>query len=230
MLNALNLAEHRYGSARGRRNVILVHTTLGIGASLLVDGAVVRGQGMQAGQIAHARVSGTNLACSCGRRGCLTTVASGHAVLRGLDLVPKSSADPVRRLERELDLLARVLERAQRHHEPSLGAVLNAGRSLGRFLGTAAAFASPDAIILGGRLGVHANYIWGVREGLREILPAARVPEVGATAIGSDNAAAMLAVEDLVCAQPLEIGRLAAVRVRRRRAAAAPLKRGRPRD
>lgn len=209
MLHALNLAEHRYGLTRGKRNVLLVHTTLGIGASFLADGAVVRGQNMQAGQIAHARVGGATLPCSCGRRGCLTTVASGHAILRALALSgargPRVDGD----LERELGLLDGVLQRASENHEASVGAVINAGRALGRFLGTLVAFSGPETILLGGRLGAHGTYLWGVREGLREYLPAGRTPELSAASMGGENAATLLAVEDLVCSHPFDIGRFA---------------------
>jgi predicted NBD/HSP70 family sugar kinase len=207
MLNALNLAEHRYGLTRGKRNVLLVHTTLGIGASFLADGAVVRGQGMQAGQIAHARVAGATLPCSCGRRGCLTTVASGHAILRSLEISQGRVARTNGDLERERRLLDQVLVRAEQNHESSVSAVLNAGRSLGRFLGTLVAFSSPEAILLGGRLGGHATYLWGVREGLREYQPSGRAPEVSPASMGGENAATLLAVEDLVCSQPIDLER-----------------------
>ena len=212
MLNALNLAEHRYGVSRGKRNVILVHTTLGIGASFLADGIVLRGQSMKAGQIAHARVPGATLLCSCGRRGCLTTLASGQAVLRRLALVEARAGRTGRDLERELGLLNRVLELAGQDDKASVRAVTDAGRTLGRFLGTVAAFASPECILLGGRLGGHPAYLRGVRDGLRAFLPSDRTPEVSAASMGGGEAATLLAIEDVVCSLPLDIDRFASRR------------------
>lgn len=206
MLNALSLAEHVFGLSRERRNVIFVHTTLGIGASLLADGRIVRGGGMQAGQIAHVKVTGSSLTCICGQRGCLNTVASGHAVLARMGFEAPADSD----LETRLTALTAVLERANLNDADAVTAVLHAGRALGRFLGAIVSFAGPEAVLLGGRLGENPNYLWGVREGLRDYQAAGRPVEVLSTSMGGDMAAALMAIEDLVCARPLDISPLQA--------------------
>ena len=204
MLNALTLAEHAHGLSRDKKDVVLVHTTLGIGASLLAGGRVVRGSGMQAGQIAHARVAGSNQPCICGRRGCLTALASGHAVLAALGS-PTSAAS---NLEERLETLSAVLERATRGDEPTVTAVHAAGRALGRFMGAMMTLAAPELLLLGGKLGSHESYVRGVHQGLKECQPADRPTDVRVTTMSGDKAAAQMAVEDLVFAGPLEIAHL----------------------
>lgn len=207
MLNALTLAEHAHGLSRDKNDVVLVHTTLGIGASLLAGGRVVRGYGMQAGQIAHARVAGSNQPCICGRRGCLTALASGHAVLAALGF-PTS---PASKFEERLDTLSAVLERATRGDEPAVTAVHAAGRALGRFMGATMTLADPELLLLGGKLGSHESYVRGVHQGLKECQPADRTPDVGVSTMSGDKAAAHMAVEDLVFAGPLEIAQLTTI-------------------
>jgi predicted NBD/HSP70 family sugar kinase len=207
MLNALTLAEHAHGLSRDRKDVVLVHTTLGIGSSLLADGRVVRGFGMRAGQIAHARVAGSNQPCICGRRGCLAALASGHAVLASLGY----PASPEPNLEERLVALTDVLERATRGDEPAVTSVHAAGRALGRFMGASMTLAAPELLLLGGRLGSHESYVRGVQQGLKECQPAdSASPDVRITSMSGDEAAAHMAVEDLVFAGPLGIAPLMA--------------------
>lgn len=206
-LNALNLAEHRSGATRAKQNVMLVHSTIGIGASLIANGELIRGEGMQTGQIAHIRVPGAKLACVCGRQGCLATVASGRGVLQNLRIPLPKSADGVEDYARMHALLAGVIERSQEGHGPSGAAILQSGRALGRFIGGIVSFARPEAIVLGGVLAGQSAYIHGVREGLGESHLDEHLPPIVATRMTGDTAGALLALEELVCARPLRLER-----------------------
>ena len=53
--NAALWAEHRFGSARNARDVVLVTLGTGIGGALLVDGRVYRGHGGMAGEFGHSQ-------------------------------------------------------------------------------------------------------------------------------------------------------------------------------
>lgn len=212
-LNALNLAELRWGLCRGRRNVLLVHTTLGIGASAIAEGALVRGRTRQAGRIAHARVPGATAPCECGRRGCVAAIASGRAVLRSLGVPLPRRHSSEETFVRELAGLESVIGRASEGDTDAVTAVRNAGRALGRFLGAVSAFADPEVILLGGKLGQHVDYASGVRESLAEYQPAGRATEIVTTSMASETAASLLAIDEFACSRPLA---LAHFRIRRR--------------
>ena len=89
--NTRALGEFTYGAAESAAMVLTVGQ--GVGAGLLVDGALVRGRRWAAGEIGHVTVvdassSEEPLPCACGRRGCLETVLSAPALRRriaGLD-------------------------------------------------------------------------------------------------------------------------------------------------
>ncbi|MBT0770905.1 ROK family protein [Kineosporia sp. J2-2] len=68
--NAAALAEHSFGGATGR-GVLVLTVGMGVGAGILLDGALVRGDRFAAGEIGHLIVEEPGLPCACGRSGCL---------------------------------------------------------------------------------------------------------------------------------------------------------------
>lgn len=75
------LAESRLGGARGRRQALFMPLGTGIAGALLLDGAVVSGDGW-AGELGHVVVEPSGPACPCGQRGCLEVLASAGAIER----------------------------------------------------------------------------------------------------------------------------------------------------
>ncbi len=83
--NTRALGEYTYGGADA--SAIVVTVGQGVGAGLLVDGALVRGRGDAAGEIGHVTVVDPDgdeppVPCACGRAGCLETVLSAPALRR----------------------------------------------------------------------------------------------------------------------------------------------------
>lgn len=67
------------GSARHHGNVVLIFLASGIGAGIIVNGRLVRGAGGVTGELGHCPV-GSGRLCTCGKYGCLETVAAGWAI------------------------------------------------------------------------------------------------------------------------------------------------------
>ncbi|GIG38283.1 ROK family transcriptional regulator [Cellulomonas phragmiteti] len=84
--NTRALGEYTYGGAAA--DAMIVTVGQGVGAGMLVDGALVRGRGHAAGEIGHVTVVDEDTAgetpepCACGRTGCLETVLSAPALRR----------------------------------------------------------------------------------------------------------------------------------------------------
>jgi glucokinase len=92
--NAAALAEWRFGAARGFRHVVYLTMSTGVGAGLILDGQLYRGQGGVAGEVGHARVDWDPAAerCACGNRGCLEAYVGGASWARRLrERTPPSS-------------------------------------------------------------------------------------------------------------------------------------------
>ncbi|MFF5517949.1 ROK family transcriptional regulator [Streptomyces coeruleorubidus] len=132
---------------------VLVKVSTGIGAGVVVDGAVFRGIDGGAGDIGHIRVpEGAQALCRCGSYGCLAAVASGGAVARRLAEtgVPAASGSDVR------DLLASG-------HPEAVGLAREAGRRVGDVLATVVTLLNPGVLMIAGDLA-GTPFLTGVRE------------------------------------------------------------------
>jgi predicted NBD/HSP70 family sugar kinase len=198
--HALNLAEAEVGQTRGKRDVLLINAALGIGASILSGGRLIKGSAAAAGQIGHMLVAGASEICTCGRVGCLDTVASGHAVLTGLRLV-RRRISPVEHGVESAQLLERAMARASAGDRKAISAFQNAGTRLGEAVATVVAVVDPEAIVLAGPLIQVPAYVEGVRESLASCLARRPETELVLSALSSDRAGAWLALDSFVLSQ-----------------------------
>ncbi|MBA2949136.1 ROK family protein [Streptomyces himalayensis] len=131
----------------------LVKVSTGIGAGVVVDGAIYRGIDGGAGDIGHIRVpEGADALCKCGSYGCLAAVASGRAVAQRLTEtgVPAASGSDVRAL-----LAA--------GHPEAVRLAREAGRRVGEVLATVVTLLNPGVLMIAGDLA-GTPFLTGVRE------------------------------------------------------------------
>ncbi|MFC1433274.1 ROK family protein [Streptacidiphilus sp. N1-3] len=79
---AMAAAEHWRGAARGHANALCIVVSTGVGAGLILDGAVYPGPTGNAGHLGHICVDLDGDPCACGSRGCVEGLASGTAIAR----------------------------------------------------------------------------------------------------------------------------------------------------
>ncbi len=170
------LAEFRRRSA-DHGNLILVKLGTGIGAGMVLNGSLYKGEHSAAGEIGHVRVVDDGDSCRCGNRGCLETVASVPAILRRLGLEP---------LDHPWDALALA---GLVGEEPVRQVLSEAGRHLGAVLANVVAMLDVGHVVLAPEL-LNAGdvLIEGVRKELSSrILPAtAALVEIEITQLGGD--------------------------------------------
>jgi glucokinase len=75
------VAEHRLGAGVGTADLVFVPIGTGIAASIVSGGHLVTGHRGETAEIGHIAVR-PGVPCSCGRDGCLETVASAAAIAR----------------------------------------------------------------------------------------------------------------------------------------------------
>ncbi|MFF4150661.1 ROK family protein [Streptomyces sp. NPDC001651] len=124
-----------------------VSAEIGIGAAVVVDGALLHGTRGFAGELGHVPVQPEGPACACGGRGCLEQYAGEEAVLRAAGLEPG---------EDRVGLLA---ERAAAGDEDVRGALREAGTALGIALTGAVNLLDPRTVVLGGALAGLAPWL-----------------------------------------------------------------------
>ncbi|HZL75492.1 MAG TPA: ROK family protein [Propionibacteriaceae bacterium] len=154
--NLMGLGEQRriYPNAH---QVLFIKVGTGIGASVIIDGELLRGTDSAEGDIGHAKITGVEETCSsCGARGCLAAIASGRAMVRDL-----------RRLGHEPATMRDVVQLVRAGNPDAVRVVTAAGRALGDVLSTAVSLLNPDVVAIGGdAVHAHERLLLGVRETL----------------------------------------------------------------
>jgi len=141
--NCAATAEYDHGAARGASDALYLTGTVGVGAGLVVDGAVRRGAHGLAGEVGHTPFPGSATArCVCGRRGCWEASVGLRATLRAVGLEPDTGADPVEAAQRVAALARR---------DPSArAAVRRVAADLGAGLMPLVGALDPEVVVLGG--------------------------------------------------------------------------------
>lgn len=84
----------RWGLAEPDATFLFVTVGIGIGAGIVVDGALMEGDLVGAGHLGHMMVVPDGSLCHCGLRGCLETVASDGALVGYMrELLPHEEGD-----------------------------------------------------------------------------------------------------------------------------------------
>lgn len=148
-VNMLAIGEHRARGARPDHHLVFLNVDEGIGAGIIADGRVLRGETGVAGELGHIRVSDDpRLRCWCGGIGCLVEVASVRAVLRdAADLIPDGPT------------LASVLDAARAGDARALRLFEAAGSATGRALAAAVAVVNPSDVVIGGAMAAARDLI-----------------------------------------------------------------------
>jgi glucokinase len=142
---AAGLGDYYFGAGRGARSMVYVVVGTGVGAALIVDGVLYRGEHNSAGEIGHTTIDRHGDLCGCGSRGCVETYLSGPWLGRRYERArgqaatssPLVGGNDVARLAAEGDPLARqVFE--------------DAGDALGAAVATMAMMLDVSLYVIGG--------------------------------------------------------------------------------
>jgi predicted NBD/HSP70 family sugar kinase len=123
----------------------------GIGAGLVISGRTHRGETASAGEIGHIRIEGNQQRCDCGRRGCVSAIASGQAVIRRLRPTGVRTAED-------------VVRRVRAGNPAAVEVTAAAGRLVGTVLATVVTIVDPRYLRVGGAIGVLPPFLDSLRE------------------------------------------------------------------
>lgn len=75
--NAAAWAEYKVGSAIGEDNNITITLGTGVGGGFIVGGKLLRGKSGRGGEVGSIKINGRNRICTCNRKDCWESYASG---------------------------------------------------------------------------------------------------------------------------------------------------------
>jgi predicted NBD/HSP70 family sugar kinase len=147
------LGESRYGAGQGIRNMIYVKLSTGIGAGLILNGELFRGENGLAGEFGHLRIqfdealSEDSPKCpSCGQKGCLEALAGLWAIVRDARKGTARAQFPDEHIT-AADMIE-VIKKAEAGDEKSRTALTRAGKRIGTAIGSALINGYNPALIL----------------------------------------------------------------------------------
>jgi len=80
--NVAALGEKWRGEGGNRDDVVFITLGTGVGGGIIADGNLIHGTAGSGGEIGHMTVDPEGFECTCGKRGCLETVASATGVVK----------------------------------------------------------------------------------------------------------------------------------------------------
>jgi glucokinase len=159
-VNALALAEWRFGAGRGARSLVVLAPGTGFGSGIIADGRIVRGARGFGAELGHVPVKFDGPACWCGGRGCLALYASGRGIAEaareratgaGGRALLTAAGDDAARIDAPL-----VFRLAAAGEPAAAGVIDEACRALGAMIGVVINGLNPEVIVVTG--GVAASF------------------------------------------------------------------------
>jgi predicted NBD/HSP70 family sugar kinase len=139
-VRALTVAEHWFGVGVDADSFAVVTIGSGIGCGLYINGEVVSGAYGVSGELGHLPLAPGELVCTCGRRGCVETVASSDAILTR---TRETTGRP------DLDL-AGAIKLAHEGDEHAREAFDRAGEVIGAALAAMVNLVGPELVVIAG--------------------------------------------------------------------------------
>ena len=161
--NVAALGERWLGAGKNTDNVAFVTLGTGVGGGIIINGQIVHGQGGSAGEIGHMTINPQGYRCTCGKRGCLETVASATGIVHvARDYAQEYAGDSELKasLDNGDDLTAKdVFDLAKQNDPLALKVTSAVCDQLGLALSIVAVTINPQYIIIGGGVSNAGDFL-----------------------------------------------------------------------
>jgi predicted NBD/HSP70 family sugar kinase len=157
-------------------DLVFLNLDRGVGASIVMNGELYRGNHGLAGEVGHLVVDKGGARCSCGNVGCLETVLSERAIIRRFQ--QRLSEGVISTLQRAdaSDLsLESILAAARADDRLAQSTLFELGGFLGNACTTLIHMYNPRTLVIGGRAGILGEYF---RESAWQTIRQQVIPEM----------------------------------------------------
>ncbi|WP_414841479.1 ROK family glucokinase [Enterococcus saccharolyticus] len=161
--NVAALGERWKGAGENNPDVILMTLGTGVGGGIIAEGNLLHGVAGCAGEIGHVTVDPHGFECTCGKVGCLETVASATGVVRVARQLSEEYAgdsELKRRLDDGQDISSKdVFVLAEQDDSFALMVVDKVCFYLGLACGNLGNTLNPSSIVLGGGVSAAGEFL-----------------------------------------------------------------------
>jgi predicted NBD/HSP70 family sugar kinase len=145
-VNALAVAEQWFGAGRDVDWFAVVTVGAGVGCGLVLDGTLAHGATGAAGELGHVTIDPDGAPCSCGKRGCVETIATDGAILAAI----RAAGGP------DVDSMTAAAALAREGDAHCRAAFTRAGDALGQAVALVLNLVNPTRVVLSGE-GIAAS-------------------------------------------------------------------------
>ncbi|MDR2734601.1 MAG: ROK family protein [Spirochaetota bacterium] len=172
-------AEHLFGAARGKKNVLVVTLGTGIGGGLILNDTLYTGASAYAGEFGHMIVEARGRRCTCGGEGCLEAYAGAWALrLRAESLRKRFPESSLTGFPDGAMDVADMAAAARCGDTLACALMREAGEMLGAALASAANLLNFDAVVIGGGVSAAGDVLF---EPMRASFRQRALPKVSQT-------------------------------------------------
>ncbi|MCV3762790.1 ROK family glucokinase [Companilactobacillus farciminis] len=161
--NVAALGERWQGAGNNANDVVFVTLGTGVGGGIIANGKLIQGQNGAAGEIGHVTVDPNGFMCTCGKKGCLETIASATGIVRvARDRASEYAGNSELKamLDDGQDISAKdVFDLAKKDDDLALMVVDYVCDSLGFVLGNIANTLNPKFVVIGGGVSAAGDFL-----------------------------------------------------------------------
>jgi len=159
---ALSYGEFSSGIVTNEKDALFINVDNGIGLGIMINGQLYYGKSGFSGEFGHIPIFDNDIICKCGKKGCLETEASGHALRKRIIEAIETGATSIltKKFGTIEDIrLNDIIHAAKRDDTLCIEAINEIGEKLGRGLAALINIFNPELIIIGGVLAKSEEYL-----------------------------------------------------------------------
>src|SRR5215216_18345 len=162
-VNLMALGEQRAGDGAGVDHFIFVKIGTGIGAGIISNGRLHRGNDGCAGDIGHICVDKEGPLCACGNTGCLEAMAAGPVIAsKAMKAAQNGSSSSLSQMRESNGGILRpedVNAACREGDQAALDIIRDSGQMIGDVLASLVNFFNPSHIFVGGGIANFGNHL-----------------------------------------------------------------------
>lgn len=157
---AMAFGEFSLTETHQERNALFLNMDYGIGVGIMINGQLYYGKSGFSGEIGHIPFFNNEIICTCGKKGCLETEASGWALVRKFkEKIAEGSSSILSNIPIEEIKLKDVINAANKDDVLAIELIGELGEKLGKGIAVLINVFNPETVILGGSLAEAGEYI-----------------------------------------------------------------------
>jgi glucokinase len=172
-VNAVALAEHRFGAGTGYNSVVCVAVGTGVGGGIILNGRLWRGSTSAAGEIGHMIIDADGPVCGCGNRGCVEALCASSAIIERcrtrLEQHTTPAFEEILREDPGALSIRKIFAAAKKKDSLALEVIEESARFLAIGVAGVVNLLNPEVVIIGGGVADGgAGYVEVVSKELRQ--------------------------------------------------------------